>query len=205
MQNPLAAHILADIVQAIDDPVFFIHRFVKVGGEPVTLNSQQLKWLDDIVSDRAVDLGEDRASGRTTLLLWYAVWRFVMHSHSNIMYVTSSREMAKWLSATFAQMVDTLEISQFLVQKGTWNQNVRQNKGNGCIVYFSPITRHLGRGMTINSLLIDNLEGMPSALRDELFWNLGPALAHTVGTIITTGTDTEWGTYNITRSNNPTT
>ena len=145
---------IQELIACRDDPVYFINNYVKVQGEILTLNPNQLDMVAQYLNKKPMRLGEDRATGRTTLGLAMCLWHALFHPYQNVMVVGMNGQSRETLRALFKDMLES--IPQWMRPRTVENNRQRIVFDQGSKVLFDIASINTGRGYTLNLVFLDN-------------------------------------------------
>jgi hypothetical protein len=135
-----------------------------------------LLQLEAFEFDQRYNLGAVRQSYRTTALLTRALWSFCFNKSAHILFVTHRNDAAQDMRHKFLQMFESLP-AYMQVKLLRHNRDVIESPDTR--IQFRAATSTLGRGQTVDLLLMDNTSHWPKQLRDELNISLYPCLSST--------------------------
>lgn len=184
--------IITEIMHSMVDPIYFIHNHVKLGGEPIILSDTQIDWISEMQQDRVTELGDDRASGRTTTMLLYTLWLAIFKTDLNILCLSHNMNGCMAQSRIFCELLDSLP--EYMKASTIHKAKRVVEFDSRCRVAFYILQPSVGKGMAISFLIIDNSELVPLATSLQLYTSLLPCLAATNGKVAVTGSQTEWST-----------
>lgn len=99
---------LEEIQACLRDPVYFINNFVRVRGETITLNRNQLEWVQDTYESQISRYGDERQTGRTTVSTAYSLWKAIFHTNQLVIFVAPNNNMSRYVRELFVDMLNSL-------------------------------------------------------------------------------------------------
>jgi hypothetical protein len=136
-----------------------------------------LMQLNALETERSQDLGYERASFRTSTMLARALHTFVFKPNSTILYVTNTLNSACDAQYVFRHMLESLPDYMVPPLKQMTRDTLVSEYGTR--IQFRPATANVGRGLSLNMLLIDNYSQIKESLQEEMQYSLLPCLLAT--------------------------
>lgn len=193
MEHQFSVAQIKDMIQSMCDPLHFMSNHVKVNGETLLISEEMKEWAYSATNWKVSELGDERASGRTTFLTAYILWYAIFHENKTIFLVAPRNEMSKMNRTKIQDMYD--QIPAWLRPAIVENNAQCMRFANGARIIFTAAGENTGRGYTINLLAFDEWDLISERIKDSLFHNLAPCLGN-FNQVITTGDGTEWGVFN---------
>ena len=142
--------------------------------------------LLDLMDKKVVNLGDKRASYRSTLICAYALWLSIFNHDNVSLIITHDDKAAKSLKEDLMQMY--WKLPEYMRPKTVYDNRHHVEFDNYSKVYFERASAISGKGRSVNLLAIDNFELIGKKVLEVLAANLIPCLAATHSKLITTGT-----------------
>lgn len=121
---------------------------------PVNLRMKQRLWLNCSLSDKYVDLGDERSTGKTSTFLSRALWEAFFHSDKTIVYVGHNQRQAESFRSRVSSLVEILDKFAPKVIKN--NRDIIRFDNGSKILFTGSANPSVLKGRSINLLLLDD-------------------------------------------------
>lgn len=180
-----------ELRKCIDSPAHFIEQYCFVqhptcGAVRMALNDHQREWLKSAEENRVTELGDDRQNGKTQLIAAYALWTATFKHDHNVSVLAGKFVLVKEIRLRIAYMHRMLP--DLLKAKLVCDNLHLMAFGNGSKIRFGAITETAGKGLSINTLLIDSWDQAKSDVLECFLTSICPCITSDFK-LITTGND----------------
>jgi hypothetical protein len=154
-----------ELVKLCHNPVYFASKIID---EP--LSEKQYYWL--MSQEKGIRFGQTRHSFRTSTMLIRLLHTVWFTSNTKVFYVTHNFATAVAVSQCFREMMDLFD---YPVRPGQHNLNLNEIRfDNDSAIGFYKAVGHMGRGMSLNTIAIDNCSLIKPIVLDEMYTYILP-------------------------------
>ena len=190
MEFEYTPELIQELVKCGCDPIYFMKQYVfdEGTGSP-ELWEQFTVWAVEAANYRTMEIGEERASGRTRFLAAYALWYATFHESRTVLMGSHNIHATRSTRELVYDMYDKLPKWLKPVVTRYGNQGIEFQ--NEACIKFQTISDNMGRGFAISLLLLDNWELVDKFTQVRVFGGIVPCIS-TGGQCISTGDATPW-------------
>lgn len=178
-----------ELIKCNCDPIYFMKTYVFADTGSPELWEQFTVWTVEAANYKTMEIGEERASGRSSFLAAYALWYAMFHHDRTVLFGSHNLHSVRYSRDLVYDMYEKLpdwlrpKVKEFNIKCIRFD--------NGSRIMFQNISTNLGRGCSISLLLLDNWELVDRFTQVELYQNIMPCM-FAQGQCISTGDATPW-------------
>jgi hypothetical protein len=149
-----------EVRRAAVDPAYFIDNYCHVlnpteGNTLMTLSDQQHRWVQQFQEQKITEVAELRQTGRTSLIAAYAVWHVIFSKANNTLLLSNSFINLKHVRSIIDHMYG--QLPTWMAPGLKVNNRSRIELNNGSRIIFGITSEKVGRGLSVDMLLVDNV------------------------------------------------
>ena len=191
--TPYTDEMLEDLVKCVDDPVHFIAQYCNRGLHPdigaFIMDWPRQHWIEQMRDQRRLVIQGDRQVGVTTALCAFALYEAMFKPDQTILILGDRFSSA-------LEMMDKIRVMYENVPGHLRCKTTEYNKSsivfdNGSHIIARVASSGSVRGMTINTIIIDNAQYIPWGKAGEFLSNIMPCLMTFGKMIVGSTTDVE--------------
>lgn len=181
---------IQEILKCSEDPAYFIETYcvassTEDGKVKMRLKARQKNWIASAKECQITELGHDRQDGKTQFMSAYAAWISLFQPDQTIVILANKHITAKLIRTRIIQILS--ELPEFLRPVVKAFTSTYISFENGTRILVGGITESACKGMTINTLMLDNWEHTELKVFQAFSENHLPVLLATRTKIIMTG------------------
>lgn len=179
---------LAELDRCINDPIFFIEKFIKVqhpikGSLPLTLYPFQKRMVEGFWQNRFVVGLTARQMGKTTTAAAFLLWKAMFVADTKILVAankfSAAMEIMDRIRYSYEECPNYIRAGVTEYNKGTITFD------NGSKITARATTSDAGRGLSITLLYLDEFAFVRPNMASEFWTSIQPVLSTGGGCIIT--------------------
>ena len=189
---------LTDLLRCVDDPLFFIRRFVKIqhamrGAVPFEPYPFQVDLIRAFHEHRFSIALTARQMGKTTCAAAFLLWKAMFTPDTTILIVANKFVQAMEIMTRIKYAYENLPDH---IRAGVTKYNESEIKfDNGSRIVSRATSSDAGRGLSITLLYMDEFAFVPPNKATEFFTSIQPVLSTGGSCIITSTPGTAWVDY----------